>query len=422
MHVCPTGAIRVRGRKARLQHNRCINCGECVHACPNGAVIPQTSSFNDFSGFKHTIAVPSPVLYAQFGKETSPSSILRALTKIGFDDACDVAAESEAVSIAIQEYLDSVESPRPLISPFCPAVVRLMQIRYPNLLDHLIPIEAPMSIAAREAKRKAMQNLGLRENEVGVIYIAPCPAKMVAVKDPQRKRHAHLNGTIAIAEIYPSLLRALQEVQVESEQEQIRGLGLGWPALGGQVACLKAEDCLAIGGVADAVRIFEEIENGKLRDIQYVEVHSCPTGCVGGALTVENAYIARGRVLQMIHKYGGTPSRDRGTVTELYRKDFFAFSGKIPPLPFQPLDGEVSRAIQKLQQKQRLYEHLPKINCGACGAPTCSAFAEDVVKGEASAEDCVFVTLKHFEKLSAALLDKVRKQSKNICETEMEGV
>lgn len=422
MHVCPTGAIRVRGRKARLLHDRCINCGECVRVCPNGAVVPQTSSFHDFSGFKYTIAIPSPVLYSQFGKDTPPSSILRALKKIGFDDAFDIAAESEAVSVAIQQYLDSVDSPRPLISPFCPAIVRLVQIRYPNLLDHLIPIESPMIIAAREAKRKAMETLGLKENEIGVIYITPCPAKMVAVKDPPRRRHTFLNGAIAIAEIYQSLLRALDEVSAEGTEEEVHGLGLGWPMLGGQVACLKAEECLAIGGVSDAVRIFEEIENGKLRDIQYVEVHSCPTACVGGSLTVENAYIARGRVLHMIRKYGATPSRDREKIKELCEQDFFAMNGKIPPLPLHPLDEEVSRAIQKLQQKQRLYDQLPKIDCGACGAPTCAAFAEDVVKAEATSEDCVFVSMKHFEELSATLLEKVRMHSKKIYETEREGV
>jgi ferredoxin len=413
MHICPTQAIRVRRGTAVRLHDRCIDCGECVRVCPNTAILPLTSSFSDFSGFRHTIAIPSPVFYSQFGKDVAPSAVLRALKTIGFDDACDVASASESVSIAIQEYLDSVDSPRPLISPFCPAIVRLIQIRYPNLLNHLIPIESPMAIAAREARRQAVRTLGLKESEIGVIYITPCPAKMLAVKEP-RRRHAFVSGTISISEIYPSVLRALSDSGVTDGDAEIRGLGLGWPVLGGQVACLKAQDCLAIGGVSDAVRVFEEIENGKLRDVQYIEVHSCPTACVGGSLTVENSYIARGRVLHMVQKYGATPSQDRTKIRELYQKNFFSLHGKISPVPLQPLDDDVSRALQKLHQKRQLFERLPGIDCGACGAPKCSAFAEDVVRGEATAEDCVFIAMRQFESLSATLLEKVKGHSEKV--------
>jgi Na+-translocating ferredoxin:NAD+ oxidoreductase RNF subunit RnfB len=414
VHVCPTQAIRVRFRKAVLLRDRCIDCGECVRACPNKAVQPHTSSFRDFSEFRYTIALPSPVFYSQFGKDVSPSVILRALKKIGFNDAYDAACASESVSIAIQEYLDSVDSPRPLISPFCPAIVRLIQIRYPNLLDHLIPIESPMEIAAREAKHLAMKTLGLKESEIGVIYITPCPAKMLAIKNPPRKKHSFVNGTIAVSEIYPSVLQAIPEVMGSDGVDEIRGLGLGWPIVGGQVACLKAEDCLSIGGLNDAVRIFEEIENGKLRDIQYIEVHSCPTACVGGSLTAENAYIARGHVLRMIQRYGGKPCQDREKIRTLYQKNFFSLPGKIPPVPVQPLDTDVSKALQKLHDKQTLYERLPKIDCGACGSPTCTTFAEDVVKGEAQPDDCVFLAMKQFETLSADLLEKVKAHSMRV--------
>ncbi len=177
LRICPTQAIRVRGGRASLLRDRCIDCGECVRVCPNRAIVPLTSSFSDFSKFKHTIALPSPVFYSQFGKDVLPSTILNGLKKVGFDDTYDVACASEAVSIAIQEYLDSNEGPRPLISPFCPAIVRLIQVRYPNLLDNLIPIESPMEIAAREVKHLKMKELGLKANEIGTIYLTPCPQR-----------------------------------------------------------------------------------------------------------------------------------------------------------------------------------------------------------------------------------------------------
>jgi len=394
MRVCPTQAIRVRGRQASVLNDRCIDCGECVRVCPNNAIIPQTSSFSDFSKFKYTIALPSPVFYSQFGKGVLPSMVLLALKKIGFHDAYDAACASESVSIAIQEYLDSVDSPRPLISPFCPAIVRLLQIRFPNLLDNLIPIESPMEIAAREAKHQKMKELGLKEHEIGVIYLTPCPAKIFAIKHPPRKKHSFVDGTIAISEIFPNVLHAINDVDEKDGEREVRGLGLGWPILGGQVASLKAEDCLAIGGLSDTVRIFEDIENGKLKDVQYIECHSCPTACVGGSLTVENPYIARGRVLRMVQRYGAKPCQNREKIRDLYRKNFFSLLGKVTAAPVPPLDSDISKALQKLHRRQQIYELLPKIDCGACGSPTCGAFAEDIVKGTARADECVFVSKK----------------------------
>jgi len=414
MRVCPTEAIRVRERKASLLKDRCIDCGECVRICPNHAIIPLTSSFSDFSRFKYTVALPSPVLYSQFGKGVLPGTILNALKKVGFDDVYDVACASESVSIAIQEYLDSNDSPRPLISPFCPAIVRLVQIRYPNLLDNLIPIESPMEIAAREAKRLKMNELGLREKEVGAIYLTPCPAKMISMRHPPRKKHSFLDGMIPISEIYPTLLQALSQTKEEARRTDIRGLGLGWPILGGQVACLKAEDCLAIGGLADVMRVFDEIENGRLKDIQYVECHSCPTACVGGSLTVENPYIARGRVLRMVEEYGSEPCQDRQKIRNLYDKKFFSLMGSITPSPVQPLDEDIPKAIQKMQQKQKIHRMLPRIDCGGCGAPTCLAFAEDVVRNQATPDECVFLAMKTFETLSGNLMETVMKHSRKI--------
>lgn len=419
MRVCPTQAIRVRTKKATLLNDRCIDCGECVRVCPNRAIVPQTSSFSDFSKFKYTIAIPSPVIYANFGKGVLPSTILAGLKKIGFDDAHDVACASEAVSIALQELLDSNDLPRPLISPFCPAIVRLLQVRYPNLLDNLVPIESPMEIAAREAKREKMQELGLKETEIGAIYLTPCPAKTVAIKNPPRKKHSFIDGTIPISEIYPTLLQALTHISPESRQEkQVRGIGLGWPIVGGQASSLKREDCLAIAGLNDVIRIFEEIENGKLKDIRYIECHTCPTACVGGSLNVENPYIARGKVLRLLEKYGSKPCQPREKIRELYQKKYFSLPGKIPASPPEPLDNDIQVAINKMKRKQEVYDLLPKIDCGACGAPTCMTFAEDVVKGNAAADDCVFVAIKKFESLSSDLLETVLKHSRKIRHNE----
>jgi iron only hydrogenase large subunit-like protein len=410
LKVCPTEAIRVRGGKAQILDDRCIDCGECARVCPHDAIVPCTSSFTDFAKFKHTVALPSPVLYGQFRKNILPHMILAGLRRIGFDDACDVARATEAVSIAIEEYLTTHCGPLPLLSPFCPTVVRLIQVRHPNLIDSLIPIESPMEIAAREIKRKKMKELGLREEEIGIIYLTPCPVKTVAIKDPPRKKVSHVDGTIAISEIYHPLLSALATLDGgHVEEEPVRGIGLGWPVLGGQVASLKAESSLAVGGLADMERILEEVENGKLSDVQYVECQACPQGCCGGSLTVDNPYVARAKILHLADNFGRTPSQDRNKIRDLYRQDYFSLPGTIPPRPFSPLDRDISSAIQKRKRIQEIHEILPQINCGACGSPTCFSFAEDVVLERARWDDCPVMNAERF----AAAPDVVRTNDRN---------
>jgi iron only hydrogenase large subunit-like protein len=387
---CPTEAIRVRHGKAQMLEDRCIDCGECARVCPEKAIVPCTSSFTDFSRFKYTVALPSPVLYGQFRKDILPHMILAGLKRIGFDDACDVACATEAVSIAVEQYLATYRGPFPALSPFCPAIVRLIQVRHPTLIDSLVPIEAPMEIAARETRHKKVTELGLREEEIGVIYLTPCPCKIVAIEAPPRKRASHLDGAIAISEIYHPLLSAMAGMgAAQNGEESVTGIGLGWPVLGGQVASLKAESALAVGGLAEVERILEEIERGELSDVQYVECHACPQGCCSGSLTVDNPYVARAKVLQLVDKFAGIPSQDSGTMKELYQQGYFSLPGTIAPTPFAPLDKEIARAIQKRARIQDLYETLPRIDCAACGSPTCFSFAEDVVLERAQFDDCV---------------------------------
>jgi hypothetical protein len=396
LKVCPTEAIRVRQGKAEILEDRCIDCGECARACRHNAIIPQTSSFTEFSEFKYTVALVSPVLYGQFRKEVVPSRVLAGVRKIGFDDACDVACASEAVSAAIDEHLASYRGPLPLLSPFCPTIVRLIQARYPSLIDLLIPIDSPMEIAAREVRKKKIKELGLRRNEIGVIYLTPCPAKMVAIKYPPRKGASHIDGAIAISDIYRSLLSALAEMNNSGHEreESVTGMGLGWPVLGGQVSSLRAESSLAVGGLGDVERILDEIERGRLGDIQFVECHACAQGCCGGSLTVGDPYVTRGTILSLVARFGNAPCQDRGKVRELYHRGYFSLPGKISSRPFAPLDKDIGKAIEKRKRIQETHEGLPQINCGACGAPTCGSFAEDVVLGRAVLEDCVVLTAK----------------------------
>ncbi|MFC2157595.1 [Fe-Fe] hydrogenase large subunit C-terminal domain-containing protein [Acidobacteriota bacterium] len=411
LRVCPTQAIRVRNGKAYILEEKCIDCGECITVCPNKAIIPLTDPFGDLPKYRHTIALPSPALYAQYGREILPERIISGIRSLGFDDSVDLGITCGEVSFAIQEYLREYSGPKPVISNTCPTVVRLIQVKYPSLIDQVISIETPRELAAREIKKKKSKQLELKESEIGTFYLTPCPAKMISIRQPAEKGKSHIDGSISITDIYAPLLSAMESIEEGSYRKALESiciLGIGWAMVGGICRTLRLKNSLAVSGLGEIIKVFDDIERGKLRNIDFVEAYSCPQGCVGGSLTVENLYISYNKILKLIETLEFEQIKacpDIREVRKLYQMNYYTINGKIEARPIKPLDKNLARAIEKRMEKETYYEALPKIDCGVCGAPTCLTFAEDVVIGEAALSDCIFNLPDKISDLSQELVE-----------------
>lgn len=170
MRKCPIEAIRLVNNKAIINIEKCIHCGECIRVCPYNAYAPNTDKIEDIDKNKISIVIPSVTVYGQFGHGTETCKIHRALLSIGFDYVYDESWGAELVSKAISKKLREKDIPKPLINSNCPAVIRLIKVKYPSLLEHMIEIQSPMEIAAKLAIRKVKEIFKKSNKPIEVFY------------------------------------------------------------------------------------------------------------------------------------------------------------------------------------------------------------------------------------------------------------
>lgn len=385
---CPTEAIRIRNGHAVIRAERCIDCGECIRVCPYQAKQAQYDRFEDFAGYKWKIALPAPALYGQFDNLDDLDYVVSGLLACGFDDVFEVARAAEIVSEYTREYMRREDIPKPVISSACPAVVRLISVRFPYLLDNLLPVLPPIEIAARMAKAEALaKHPELREEDICTLFISPCPAKVSYVRDPLGTEKSRVDGVLAIRDVYFKLVSAMEKLKELPSSSEAGRIGISWAGSGGESAALLNDKFLAADGIENVINVLEEIEKENFSGLEFVELNACPGGCVGGALTVENPFIARAR-LKHLRKY--LPVANTHIPKEQsVDAERLLWESPVEYLPAMQLDPNRSEAMRKMQKIQTISKCFPQIDCGSCGAPTCTALAEDIVRGEASEDDCV---------------------------------
>ena len=397
---CPTEAIRIKDGHAVINPDRCIDCGVCIRYCPNNAKKATYSKLDAVMKYKWKIALPAPTLYGQFEELDDVDYVLQGLLDIGFDDVVEVSQAAELVSAYTRLYLKNESVIKPVISSACPVVLRLISLRYPMLKEHIMQMLPPMEIAARMARDKAKrEHPELTDEDICVCFISPCPAKVSYVKNGFGEYKSEVNEVLSISDIYFNLINVMRRGHTPEPISHSGMIGIGWATSGGECSAIFNDKYLAADGIENVNRVLDQLENGNISTLEFIELNACPGGCVGGVMALENPFVAKAR-LQTLRRYLPVSQNYLSEDEREYIPEHYFFENMPTYRPIQRLSENFAESLRMMSDIQKIRDVLPGIDCGACGAPTCRAFAEDVVRGNVKRDGCPVEKSKRLDEQS----------------------
>ncbi|MBQ2508481.1 MAG: 4Fe-4S binding protein [Bacteroidales bacterium] len=400
LHICPTEAIRIRNSQSVILENRCIDCGKCYSVCPTKAIYIKQDDFLDTRNYPHSVVLIPSVFLSQFPDDIRVSRIYAALNELGFRHVYEVESATSLYTEAKRHYAEQHPDIRPLISGFCPAIVRLIQVKYPSLVENIIPIHGPLDLSARYIRKKLIDE-GVNPAEIGLFYVTPCAAKIAAIKKPEGEKKSIVDGVLNMDSLFNRVYRLIKEQGHNYQYPTLETPRLSSDAIlstltNGERRLCSSWRSYAIDGIDNVQNFLDRLENGSVEDVDFLELRSCDQSCAGAILACDDQFLCAERMYARANK---AIQREKEGLTaydhemEGERDYILAHAGTEPlhSRSMMILDPDISVALEKLERINMLSAKLPQVDCGLCGAPSCNALATDVVCNNCQISDCIFV-------------------------------
>ena len=334
-----------------LNDVNCTNCGQCIQACPTGA-LHEKETINDVwvklkDPDTYVVVQTAPAVRVALGEEFGmpigtnvKGKMVTALKRLGFDKVFDTNTGADFTIIEeAHEFIERLNENDnlPMITSCSPGWVKYIEMNYPELLPHLSTCKSPHQMFGALTKTYFAKKEGINPEKIYVVSVMPCIAK----KFERQRDELKNNGLYDVDNVITTreLSRMIKQANIEfekledSEFDEPMGEATGAAAIFGttggvmEAALRTAQDTLtgkdlpkidfeqvrggegikratvkigkkdlkvvAASGLANAQKIMEEIKSGKA-DYQFVEIMACPGGCImGGGQPIKSSKIRR---------------------------------------------------------------------------------------------------------------------------------
>lgn len=330
----------------KLADSTCVMCGQCVQACPVGALSEVDNTrqvMQAISDSKKTVIVQTaPAVRVALGEEfgMEPGSrvtgkMVAALKMLGFDYVFDtdfaadltIMEEGTEMLQRISKYMNGDKDVKlPIMTSCCPGWVNFFERYYPDMLDVPSTAKSPMQMFGAIAKTYWAEKMGIKREDLVVVSIMPCVAKKYECQRDEFKTEGNPDvdyslTTRELADMIKLLsikFADLKEEEFDRPLGESTGAGVIFGATGGVIEAatrttyelftkkelgkVDFQDIRGLEGVREATvdfngtpihigiahglgnarKLLDKIRKGETM-FHAIEIMACPGGCVGGA-------------------------------------------------------------------------------------------------------------------------------------------
>ena len=288
--ACKFDAISMaEGGEAEINNDKCVACGACVYTCPFGATV-DTSSIVDVvnmimdseNNSRYRIyAMVAPAIASQFNYAQT-GQVITAIRELGFYKVHEVALGADMVAWSeAQELIDKGF----LTSSCCPAFVKYIKTKFPELTEHISHNLSPMATLGRFIKEK--------DPEAKVVFIGPCTSKKMEVRQDRVKDYVDYVLTFEELQALIDSKDIIVEELEPTDLDEASYYGRIFARTGGLTAAveeavkeLAPEDFelnpVVCEGTDKCKPVLMRAKKGLLPN-NFIEGMICSGGCVGGA-------------------------------------------------------------------------------------------------------------------------------------------